>query len=84
MLRFDGEYFIYLLASCQISFSNLLMTSSPEEPTLSIFQKPFNLSRNVSVSCPFSSIAQRMDWVSNTREHEICCSLEMDQLDLLL
>ena len=58
-LRGNILYFIYLLASWQISFSNLLMTNSPEEPTLSTFQKPFKLSHNVPVSSPFSSIAQR-------------------------
>ena len=60
------------------------MTHSPEEKTLLIFQKPFKSSRNVSVSSPFSSIAQRIEWVSKATEHENYCSLEMGQLDLLL
>ena len=50
---------IYLLPLWKISFSNLLTTHSPEELTLSKFQKPFKLSRNVSVF--FYSAAHGMD-----------------------
>ena len=60
------------------------MTHSPEEKTLLILQKPFKLSRNVSISSPFSSTAQRIEWVSKAKEHENYFSLEMGQLDLLL
>ena len=84
MLRFEREYFDISFPFSKISFSNLLMTDYPEELTLSTFQKLFKLSRNVSVSSPFSSTSQRMEGVSKVREHENYYSLEMGQLDLLL
>ena len=86
MFRFEGEYFIFHISFGILAniFFQFIDDYSPEEPTLSTFQKPFKLSHNVPVSSPFSSIAQRMEWASNTREHENYCSIEMDQLDLLL